>query len=369
MSSIFDLMPASFWPVQPFMPPPDPTQAFPRLSASVPTWTLPAVQAPAALGWPSAPVDPYPYADASASSWDRAMRQALAPQASAMDAPGFHSAFSDQTLADAKRAHDFAMWAFGPPSAPKMAPTAMPSSAPPSLGGTSSKADAGSAAAVLPPTNAPAADDGDPLKQTPVADPQVDLGAAYGNPNIARQGMRARAITAMRPPLPPQSVDLFASIPHGFVHGLANTMSASGQAAQIEMQQPVDVPSGDEGAELLEQHVTGPLHRPQGPAGEVGQTIGEFFGNPLTYLFPARSLGARVLSTITAALGSEAAGQLTRGTRAEPLARIAGAMLGNGVRGVGDAARSRCGRSRCGECCAWRDAAVGSGAAGPGSAG
>ena len=91
--------------------------------------------------------------------------------------------------------------------------------------------------------------------------------------------------------------------------------------------QPIDVPAGSEAAGILEQHVTGPLYRPQGPAGQIGQTFGGVLGNPLFYLSPAGA-GARAAGAFTGALGSEAAGQLTKGTWAEPYARFVGALLG-----------------------------------------
>ena len=40
--------------------------------------------------------------------------------------------------------------------------------------------------------------------------------------------------------------DFFASMPGKFVQGLSGTLSASGQAAQTEMGQPVNVPSAEE---------------------------------------------------------------------------------------------------------------------------
>jgi len=72
--------------------------------------------------------------------------------------------------------------------------------------------------------------------------------------------------------------------------------------------------------------VTGPLYKPQTTAGEYTQTAAEFLpgmiGGP-------GSVGARLLSRAAApALASETAGQLTKGTAAEPYARVGGALLG-----------------------------------------
>ncbi len=153
-----------------------------------------------------------------------------------------------------------------------------------------------------------------------------------------RDGRTTSAGAAQAPPTavadadPPRSAlaDFFESIPRGFLSGLADTASASGQAAQIEMQQPVDVPSADSATDILEQNVTGPLPRPQGTAGQYGATVGGFLGNPGSYLFPG-GIGAKLATAVTGALGSEAAGQLTKGTWAEPFARIGGAVLGGGL--------------------------------------
>lgn len=72
--------------------------------------------------------------------------------------------------------------------------------------------------------------------------------------------------------------------------------------------------------------VTGPLYQPKTTAGEYAQTAGEFLpsmlGGPESVL---TKLATRVAAP--AAL-SEGAGQLTKGTGAEPFARFAGAVAG-----------------------------------------
>lgn len=71
--------------------------------------------------------------------------------------------------------------------------------------------------------------------------------------------------------------------------------------------------------------VTGRLYKPQTTAGEYARTIGEFAPGAL---FPG-GIAQRVVGNVLApALGSEAAGQLTEGTSAEPYARVAGALAG-----------------------------------------
>ena len=84
---------------------------------------------------------------------------------------------------------------------------------------------------------------------------------------------------------------------------------------------------------LTENHLTGPLYDPQTRLGKVAGAVGEFAPG---MLFPAggaanmtAQLGARAMRNVLApGVASEVAGQLTEGTKAEPWARIGGAMLG-----------------------------------------
>lgn len=71
---------------------------------------------------------------------------------------------------------------------------------------------------------------------------------------------------------------------------------------------------------------TGEFYKPQTTAGKYAETIGEFapglIGGPM-------GLGRRALTQVVApAVASEAAGQVTEGTKAEPYARVAAAILG-----------------------------------------
>lgn len=87
--------------------------------------------------------------------------------------------------------------------------------------------------------------------------------------------------------------------------------------------------------------VTGEFYKPQNRTEEYAQTAGEFLPAAIGGGGGAVARGARVL--IPAAT-SETAGQLTRGTRAEPVARFLGALAGGGVQALasrpGSAARS-----------------------------
>lgn len=69
------------------------------------------------------------------------------------------------------------------------------------------------------------------------------------------------------------------------------------------------------------------LPQAQGRAGRFGETVGEFAGDPLSYLGPGGATRKAITAGL-AGLGSEAAGQATGDA---PAARIAGGMLGAGV--------------------------------------
>jgi hypothetical protein len=70
---------------------------------------------------------------------------------------------------------------------------------------------------------------------------------------------------------------------------------------------------------------TGEFYKPQTRAGKYAETVGEFL--PGAALGPG-GMAAKLGTGVTAGLGSEAAGQFTEGTKAEPYARIAGALAG-----------------------------------------
>jgi hypothetical protein len=75
---------------------------------------------------------------------------------------------------------------------------------------------------------------------------------------------------------------------------------------------------------LLEENVTGPLYEPQTTAGEYARTAGQFTPG----VAGPGGIVRNALSTVGAALTSETAGQITKGTKLEPYARAGGALLG-----------------------------------------
>jgi hypothetical protein len=119
-------------------------------------------------------------------------------------------------------------------------------------------------------------------------------------------------------------LDFFKSIPHGIVKGFAGAASASGQAAQAEMSEEITTP----GPEFTTSALGGDaLHKPQTRAGRFGETVGEFAGNPASWIGPGGPV-AKGVGAVASAVGSEAAGQVTEGTGLEPWARLGGAVAG-----------------------------------------
>lgn len=244
MPTIWDLMPAALWPTQPFMPPVDPMQAtrWPAdwLGAQGSAFAAP----PDPAGYFVPPTSPGigtlgapPYADLSSGPGPN---------------PDPDAARSRQMYENARRAHEFALWAFGPPSAPRVpamrqaaAPfdrasqlaaaddppgpqTAVPGvddvarppappapNAPPWPVDARDRSNAAAGPADAPPAPALAGD----------AQPPA-LEAAVGNPNIERQGARIRAAAATRPP-PPALVQAGAD---RFAQGLHNTALRAAKA-------------------------------------------------------------------------------------------------------------------------------------------
>lgn len=89
------------------------------------------------------------------------------------------------------------------------------------------------------------------------------------------------------------------------------------------------------------EETTGEFYKPKTTAGEYAQTAGEFL--PAAVGGPG-GLIARALRVAIPAATSETAGQLTKGSAAEPVARFLGALAGGGVQALasrpGTAARS-----------------------------
>ena len=78
----------------------------------------------------------------------------------------------------------------------------------------------------------------------------------------------------------------------------------------------------------IEKNLTGPLPQPQTTAGKYARTVGQFI--PGAAMTPGGGLVGNVLKFgVLPGMTSEAAGQLTEGTAAEPYARVAGGIAGS----------------------------------------
>ncbi len=85
-----------------------------------------------------------------------------------------------------------------------------------------------------------------------------------------------------------------------------------------------NIPTSDTITKAVEEK-TGKFYEPKTTAGKYARTVGEFL--PASVIGPG-GMAAKIGTGVTAALGSEGAGQLTEGTAAEPYARVAGALAG-----------------------------------------
>ena len=84
-------------------------------------------------------------------------------------------------------------------------------------------------------------------------------------------------------------------------------------------QAPQEPSYGSAAARRNLESVTGPLYEPQTLPGQYASTIGEFA--PVALIPGGGGIAARAFNTIVPAITSETAGQITKGTAAEPWAR------------------------------------------------
>lgn len=118
------------------------------------------------------------------------------------------------------------------------------------------------------------------------------------------------------------AMDFLKSIPGGMI----NPMAQMARGEQIESEQRAsafgapnagpEIPTGNQAAATLG------LPTPQGMAGRFGQSVGNFLGNPASYLGPG-SAGLKIGGAVLGGLGSQA-GEET----GIPGAQLAGAMAG-----------------------------------------
>lgn len=165
-------------------------------------------------------------------------------------------------------------------------------------------------------------------------------------------------------PAPNTAVDMARSIPGGLAKGVAGIMGLPEDARQLintgldkgseyvaglispgakaTMQainakaEGQNLPIGSANINKAMSAPTGGYYKPQTTAGNYAETIASFA--PAGIGGGAASLVGRTVNGLTRvalpAMASEAAGQMTQGTAAEPYARAAGALVGGGVGAV-----------------------------------
>jgi hypothetical protein len=85
------------------------------------------------------------------------------------------------------------------------------------------------------------------------------------------------------------------------------------------------IPSGERATQLAEEHLTGPLYRPQTVAGQYGRSIGEIAGNPGNWVVPGGWMRAAAFNAASGA-GGEYGAQALKGTPYEGAGRLAGSF-------------------------------------------
>jgi hypothetical protein len=179
MPTIWDLLPASPWPTQPFIPPTDPRESWGKSSSP-------------AVPWESAAATP----------------DYLAPDALASLRPWDDDRYR-QMLADAERASDFVRWTFGTPDAPRRATAAPMPTAPMSE-------TLPTASSFIPPLDP--AQLASPLVAPPYGSTDADMAAAQAAREAAAGRMRQAA-----QPRGGRQASAGADLPAQFIGGLARS--------------------------------------------------------------------------------------------------------------------------------------------------
>jgi len=142
----------------------------------------------------------------------------------------------------------------------------------------------------------------------------------------------ARWVSDQAAQVPGRAFNYFAG-DGSFTMPAASQQSAAETDRRLEGGNPfgtgMTLPGGSDIVRGVE-NITGQLPKPQTTAGQYLGTLGEFA--PTALLSPGTAL-QRAAMTAVPAVASETAGQVTKGTAAEPYARLAGALAG----GVGTA--------------------------------
>lgn len=143
--------------------------------------------------------------------------------------------------------------------------------------------------------------------------------------------------------------NVIKGLPYGALRGTSNILSTGGQAAEIEMGQPISVPSPLETFDLAQRNITGTIMPGLGLGGKLGRNIGE----TLPYLLTNPSTAgvfSRLLQSGLIGGGATAGEEATKGTSLEPYGGLAGAIAAPGaaslaIKGTGNLLSGIAGKS------------------------
>jgi len=111
---------------------------------------------------------------------------------------------------------------------------------------------------------------------------------------------------------------------HGATQATSNILSRVGQAAQLEMGQPVDVPEPQQISSILQKEVTGPLTPGTGFMGRLGENIGGAV--PYMLSVPSGGIGSSLVQAGLIGAGATVGEAATKGTSLEPYGGIIGGV-------------------------------------------
>lgn len=193
------------------------------------------------------------------------------------------------------------------------------------------------------------ADAWDKFPDAPVEGAKSDPWSAFPDAQTDASGVGAKPAQATpRAQEPSTASDVMKSAGSGLVHGVTGAMGLPGDIEELMRAGWNGVApeslrvTGNEvgGIKPATTHdiesatgIEGNLHEPQTTAGKFARTVGEFA--PLGLALGPGGLARKAITQVAApGVASEAAGQATEGTTAEPYARAAAAMAAPAAMGV-----------------------------------
>lgn len=158
--------------------------------------------------------------------------------------------------------------------------------------------------------------------------PETDIDSYLSSEGVSVDQLKQTATTPAAPAgggFIDGAKDFVKSIPGGIASGMSGFASLA-QTITGADQDTTDDPLGDMAGKAFNS-VAEALPKPEGTAGQYGRTVGEFAGNPISYVGPG-TLALKAGGVALGGLGSEAGGQAFKDTGYETAGRIAGGMAG-----------------------------------------